>query len=820
MRHFIAVVCLVPSLVITPFAQQAASVAKSPAKPAGLTAEATSGVAARLPVKRVVLYKNGVGYFEHVGHVRGSQDVNVDFTTGQLNDVLKSLAVVDMGGGHINSVRYNSVAPLSERLKTLRLGIDGETSSYQFLNSLRGAKVEVRSGAATLIGSVLSVERKQQRKDNVVTEVDQLTVVSSAGDMRVFDLGPGTSVRILEQDLAKEVGRYMDLVSSTRERDLRRMTIATDGSGDRSLFVSYISEVPVWKSTYRIILPSKKDASPIIQGWAIIDNTIGEDWKDVELSLVAGAPQSFIQNLSQPYYTQRPVIGLPKTVQLTPQTHEATYFDRMRQMSALQAAAPPPAAGEAGDVVASEQISALPVTGANAYSSNDSFGGGVGGGIFKRGDISMGLSGTVVDSSGAVVANTRITVTDAATGGVVGQSVTDSAGRFAVPTSAGTFTLQASAPGFNPWSSRAMVSPGQVRQLNIPLSVGASSMAIEVRDEASPEDEEVEASEAAPLAEMFEYKLKQKVSVGKNQSALVPIISGKIDAEKVTLWNAKQPAPVRALWINNTSGLTLDAGTFNIIEQGTFGGEGVWTVMKPEEKRLISYAAEDAIRVKSEDKSEEGGITHVKIVHGVMTQTQQREQTTTYTVRNEDSLPRVVVIEHPARADWKLRGDTKPAESTENYHRFRVEVEPKSTAELKVDEGQDSNYTWALTNLSDDVVNVFLKRKSITPELERELRKLVAQKTKIDGIVNEIGTRTNDINRITQEQNRLRENMKALRGSAEEKQLTQRYVRQLNQQEDDLERLKKELSDLNTQRMAEQATLAKMADEVSFDKDI
>jgi hypothetical protein len=507
------------------------------------------------------------------------------------------------------------------------------------------------------------------------------------------------------------------------------------------------------------------------------------------------------------------VIGLPKTVQLTPQTHEATYFDRMRQMSALQRVPAPPPPAES-DTMLNQPAPGLTM--------NDKYvGGGTAGGVFRASpDISMGLAGTVVDPQGAVVPGVHIIVMDPATGAVVGQGMSDSGGRFAVPTAAGTFAIQAQLSGFQDFRSQLTVSPGQVRQLPINLSVSGEASTVEVRDEASAEDEEVEASEAAPLAEMFEYKLKQKVSVGKNQSALVPIISGKIDAEKVTLWNAKQPAPVRALWINNTSGLTLDAGTFNIIEQGTFGGEGVWTVMKPEEKRLISYAAEDAIRVKSEDKSEEGGITHVKIVHGVMTQTQQREQTTTYTVRNEDSLPRVVVIEHPARADWKLRGDTKPAESTENYHRFRVEVEPKSTAELKVDEGQDSNYTWALTNLSDDVVNVFLKRKSITPELERELRKLVAQKTKIDDIVNEIGTRTNDINRITQEQNRLRENMKALRGSAEEKQLTQRYVRQLNQQEDDLERLKKELSDLNTQRMAEQATLAKMADEVSFDKDI
>jgi len=98
-----------------------------------------------LPVKRVVLYKNGVGYFEHQGRVRGSQELNIDFTTGQLNDVLKSLTVVDRNGGQITGVRYNSIAPLSERLGTLRLRLGEQTSRADFLNALRGARVEVRN---------------------------------------------------------------------------------------------------------------------------------------------------------------------------------------------------------------------------------------------------------------------------------------------------------------------------------------------------------------------------------------------------------------------------------------------------------------------------------------------------------------------------------------------------------------------------------------------------------------------------------------------------------------------------------------------------
>lgn len=113
------------------------------------------------------------------------------------------------------------------------------------------------------------------------------------------------------------------------------MTIATAGTGERQLYVSYISEVPIWKSTYRLVLPSKAGDRPLLQGWAIVDNTIGEDWTGVELSLVAGSPQSFVQQLSQPLYARRPVIPLPQSVQLSPQTHEGAL------MKAEEAAEPP-----------------------------------------------------------------------------------------------------------------------------------------------------------------------------------------------------------------------------------------------------------------------------------------------------------------------------------------------------------------------------------------------------------------------------------------------------------------------------------------------
>src|SRR5262249_4480861 len=184
----------------------------------------------------------------------------------------------------------------------------------------------------------------------------ELSVITDSGELRTFRLTPATSVHLLEHDVSQEVGRYLSLIASTRAADVRKMAISTEGNGERELMVSYISEVPVWKSTYRIVLPSDAKQKPLLQGWAVVDNTVGEDWDNVELALVAGAPQSFVQNISQPYYARRPSVGLPELAMLTPQTHESTLqqtvevtaenqplagrADRFDQYATLKASAP------------------------------------------------------------------------------------------------------------------------------------------------------------------------------------------------------------------------------------------------------------------------------------------------------------------------------------------------------------------------------------------------------------------------------------------------------------------------------------------------
>ncbi len=772
-----------------------------PHKPslAGPTAPATSDSSSRLPVKRVVLYKNGVGYFEHTARVHGTQDLSIDFTTAQLNDVLKSLTAVDLGEGRVSSVRYNSIAPLDERLKSLRLPFGEQVTQAEYLLALRGARVEVRSGSATAAGRLLSVEkiRKQRTKDDF-EDVTAFSIVTDAGEMRNFELGAGTSVRIAERELTDEVGRYLGLIGSSRARDVRRMSFTAAGAGDRDIFVSYISEVPIWKSTYRILFSDKPGDKPLLQGWAIVDNTIGEDWKDVQLSLVAGAPQSFIQNISQPFYARRPVVPLPESVMLTPQSHEATVeTDRLQTYAKLS--------GGVGS----------------------GSGGGVGGGVFRASNATTALSGIVKDPSGAVVSGAHVTVRNEETGGSQ-VAYTDRQGRYSfTDIQPGNSAIFVSAPGFQRFNlSNVYIGVGRTNEIDATLNVGAASETVEVTGAAPTL--QTETAEIATVAgkqgseaegksagDFFEYKIKQKITIGKNQSALVPILQAHIDAEKVTLWN-EASAPLRALWIKNTTGQVLDQGSFNVLEADTFAGEGILETIHPEERRLLSYAADSAVHVKYTTDETEKPFSRVRIAKGIMLLTKEQRKSNKFTIRNADTEPRQVIVEYPAEKEWTLTPATpKPEESSESYHRFRVPVDAGKTAELTVESVHPEETRYELTNLDEEEVALLVEQKRTTPAMQQAFDRILKQKEKVDEISNQMAERQRESDQIAADQSRIRENMKALKGSSEEKALLQRYVGQLDAQENRLAALRKESSDLAAQQAQARTELDRIIMEVS-----
>ena len=327
------------------------------------------------------------------------------------------------------------------------------------------------------------------------------------------------------------------------------------------------------------------------------------------------------------------------------------------------------------------------------------------------------------------------------------------------------------------------------------------------------------AAESKDLGGYFEYNLKQSVTIGKNQSALVPILQSRIKAEKVTLWtaNSSQPA-LRAVWIKNASGLTLDSGTFNIIDSGAFAGEGLLETVHPDERRLLSYAADTAVRVTSQSDFKNQPVSRIRLSKGSMFITREQRSKVTYNIRNSDTAARQVVIEHPVREGWKLTDEKKPEETSATHYRFRLAVDPDKTNELAVEEFHPEQTQLLLTNLTDDQVQALVVENRVTPELQESFRRVLDQKNKIAELQAQTGSRQQDLEAINRDQARIRENMKALKGSAEERELLQRYTRQLNSQEDRLNALNKEFADLQGQQAHEQQKLEAMVQQITLDQ--
>jgi hypothetical protein len=690
------------------------------------------------------------------------------------------------------------VAPLEQRLGALRLPLDGSTTQAQMLGSLRGARVEVISGAGAVEGRLLSVEQRSRQRGDETIPIDTISVVTDAGELRTFELSPTVRVRIVERDLRQEIGRYLDLVGSTREQDVRSMVVSTAGTGERPLFVSYVSEVPIWKSTYRLVLSAK--GKPLLQGWAVVDNTIGEDWRDVELSLVAGAPQSFIQNISQPYYGRRAIVPMPSAMLTAPQTHQASL-----------------------------------------------------------GDGAGTVRGTIRDSAGSVIPGATVRLLG--TSSVVATAVSGSDGRYEVTAPAGVYSLRFELAGFAPrvfenWR----VPSGTPVQQDVTMDVGSLSETVSVTADAvsrspsfrtgrgapggtvggvvgglpaspppppapMPRDVYDQArnldtqASAASLGDLFEYRIKEPVTLRKNQSALVPIVNAEMEAEKVSLWNRSSGSgrPLRAVWLTNATGLTLDGGSMTLIDSDALAGEGLLEPLKPGEKRLLSYAADLGVLVDARRQAADGRIFRVRARDGVMTQETEERVTWTYRARSENLTPTTLVIEHRMQPGWKLAEGQTPVESTADTQRFRLVLPPAKETVFDVRELRQGETRIMVGNV-DAVLLAQLAKSGISAAgLEQALKPVLDKRAELTGLERRVEALENERNTIGQDQQRLRENMKALRGSAEEKQLLQRYTRQLDQQETRLEALQAESARANADMERVRRELAALIGAVSFD---
>jgi hypothetical protein len=276
-----------------------------------------------------------------------------------MNDVLKSLTIVDQGG-KVTGLRYDSSIPLEQKLAEFPFRLNDREPLAAMLDQLKGARLEMEFGPQKVAGAIVSARLIPGDKDH--PEREQLTLLTDSGELRNVDLAVATSIRFADQRLQGQLKDYLSALTASRSKDRRSVYIDSSDAGTRAVRAEYITPMPAWKSSYRLLFADGA-AAPTLEGWAIVDNTTGEDWTKVKLALVSGKPISFISQLYEPKIIARQTAALREDQAVAPTVYTGA-------VSEARAAAPPPVAMA---TLSNGVVGGVPGSGS----------GGFGGGVFR-----------------------------------------------------------------------------------------------------------------------------------------------------------------------------------------------------------------------------------------------------------------------------------------------------------------------------------------------------------------------------------------------------------------------------------------------------
>ncbi len=651
-----------------------------------------------LPIRQVVLFNSGVGYMQREGDVNGDAKIDLSFPTSDINDLLKSLVLQDLGGGRVSTVSYDSHDPLDKILRSFAIDLNSNPTFGQILNQARGEKIEVqllgkdKAIPQKITGQIVGMEVKQGREKEGPIALDFLNL-SGADGLQSIPLDQVLGVRFLNPVLENEFQRALKVLAGSHDTQKKTVSLGFTGQGKRAVRVGYVVERPIWQTTYRLRM--EPNGKVFLQGWALVENTSDDDWNDVRMVLVSGKPISFRMNLYEPLYIPRPTVEPDQFASLRP----PVYSGAMNPMeSDARAQNAPPIEG--GQAPMRQGIN-------NAFGNQGAgnLGGGLGGGL--QGGFTPGgsLGGTAGNFNGGQMnpwmLNNGMFFPQGGQAGQVGQM-------------GGQFN-----GGFNGGSNGNLGSIGGVagnnyqnpnfRNSNTDINVNNRLTFEELQQRRQQQDEQKKVAKdkgaaiamnfkegiqsvasAEEVGDYFQYIVDQRISLSRQKSAMLPIIDQNIDGAKISIYNESVHAkiPLLGLRLKNTSGQPLTQGPITVYDNSTYAGDTRILDLQPNEERLLSYALDQGTEIKTEVKSSPSPTMTFKIGQATMSAVYKEREIKTYTIKNRSTHDRVVIIEHPIRSGWKLVDPAKPSEQTRDLYRFEVKVPAGASASLAVAEDQ------------------------------------------------------------------------------------------------------------------------------------
>ena len=663
-----------------------------------------------VPLEKVVIFTSGVGYFQHGGEVGGDTTVQLDFQTDEINDLLKSMVVQDLGGdGSAPTVSYASRDPITKTLGSFAIDLTDDPSIGTLLGRLRGERVELQA-ASPVTGTILGVEKRliPDDDDRPAVEKDYITVLAEDG-LRTLPLDSVTRIRLVDAELQKELEKALAVLATAHDSDKKQVTIRFPGEGRRDVRIGYVQEMPLWKTSYRLVLD--EDGKAFLQGWAIVENTTDHDWEEVDLTLVSGRPISFVMDLYQPLYVPRPEVRPEVYASLLPQVYGQDMLAREEEFL--------------GRKSSSAMLAAEPMADAMA-------GSGMGGGM-------------------------------------------------------GGMPPPAAAPGMS--GGRALARGRRQVPSFAEAAAAAQSLA-----------------EGGELGELFRYAITEPVTLARQQSAMLPIVSGPAEVEKLAVYDEQVLAkhPLSGVRLKNTTGLSLMQGPLTVFEDNAYAGDARIEDLPPESSRLMTYAVDLNVEVAPRFEPSPELLTGVKVAKGTLIETRKLVRRKVYDVRNAGDQPVSLLVEHPLEPAWKLTAPEKPSETTRDRYRFAVEALPGEPTSLEVREEQVVQRSFAISNFDNDAIAIYIRAKEVSPKVKEALTKVVEKKQAIATLARERQNREQEIAAIGEEQSRIRDNMGRLDRNSD---LYTRYVQKFDEQETRIEDLREEIAERVDEEQTAQAEL-------------
>ncbi|MGD9682150.1 MAG: DUF4139 domain-containing protein [Candidatus Obscuribacterales bacterium] len=651
---------------------------------------------AGVPLKRVSLYKHGIGYFERRGKVDGPCRVELVCGPDEIDDMLKSLLVLKEGS-RIAAITYESATPIAEKLSQFGFDLRVNDGFVKLVAQMKGVPVTILlSGELKVAGKVVGIDTGRKKAEGEIITEEFLVVYTDNRELKRVPVADIISLSIDDRDLAEELKQQLDLLFlSLRKKDQKLLNVEINEKGKSDLTIAYSIPNPIWKTSYRLLFNS--DQELLLQGVAIVDNIQDEDWENVDMTLVSAAPISFIQPLYDP------IKPLRKTIK------------------------------------------------AQGVQSSDPF-------VAER---ELRVAGMALQQKCA----------DTGSWGAVAELS---------PAAPGQAVVYGSGSGY-----------GAIG--------GASGMVDALKSQAI-------GVEGEQTGELFEYKIKDPVTVPRGSSALIPVVQQIIEGERVSIYKEEQNREFAfaAVRLVNTTGLTLEAGPVTVMESESYAGECLLDVLKPDDKRILPYALDQSVGVVVREDYERKPIWKVRITDGIIACLFKQISKRRFIVENLSSTKKVVYIEHPYKDGWTLTPESQEAEeTTRNFYRFRLELDDHSTRELEVETESESAESYSLFNVSHQHNHVqwLLDQNFKDEDFIKLLRGAIGIKAELARLSDEGRRIEAEIAGEENNQNRARENVKTLGANAD------RFKEAIETSEDRIVELQENLKKVRAEQAARERQL-------------